>query len=445
MTEQEDQAPRTIVRLEVDSFKRIVAARVTPTPTGLVEIRGKNMAGKSSMIDAIVATLRGRKGAVELPIREGAHAADVKIDLGNLIAEKTWTRDSAGKAEAKLVVTGKDGFERKGPQGVLDELTGEFADPIEFLAMRPEDQVRTVIQTLGIGEDLERLEAEASRLYDERKGLGRDADRLAKTVQELATEVDGLPAPPEGPSVDELTAEFGRRKDHNAVVDAVTTEMNVASDQGRAVVKRLEEMERAAEEVNQQIVAAKHEVEVRRGEWTAAQKKLEGLGGKKDTDELVEKVSEHEVAAAHNARRALLEEKRAESEAAQIEHASKETELEAKRAEVRSLLAGAPFPLKGMSYDQDAKSLTIGGIPIGAASQAERLAIAASVAMAGDPPLKVMFARDGSMLDDESRMLLAKMAEDRGFQFFLEMVDSNAEGAGIYIEDGEVVSGGEEA
>ena len=90
-----------------------------------------------------------------------------------------------------------------------------------------------------------------------------------------------------------------------------------------------------------------------------------------------------------------------------------------------------------MTYDAGTKTLKLNEIPFAQASQAERLKAAASVAMAGDPAIRVMFAREGSLLDEESRIYLAELAEASGFQLWLEVVDSEAEGSGVWIEDGE--------
>lgn len=435
MTDQGAEPTRTIVELTVDSFMRLKAARVAPPSTGVVEVRGRNRQGKSSLLDSILAALRGKKGAVELPIHDGAHAGSIRINLGDIVVEKVFTRGSTGKAEAKLRVT-SNGSDVRGPQGVLDSLTGGFADPIEFDRMKPEEQARAVIAALGIGDELERLEVEAAKLYDERRDLGRDAERLKKTVVELSSEVEGLPAPPAGKTLDELVGDLQAARDHNEKRGAAISKKANIEREGASAQAQIEELEASLER------ARTHRADCAE-RWKVANSEVEGLGHSVPVDHITAAIKAHEEAQEHEARRRLLEEKRAESENAEAEHEAKEEELGSTRRQIGTLLANAPYPLEGMSYDNEAKRILINGIPLSQASQAERLQVAAAVAMAGDPSIRVMIARDGSLLDEDSKAMLATMSEERGFQLWLEVVGSSPEGAGVYIEDGEVVDGGQ--
>jgi len=56
--------------------------------------------------------------------------------------------------------------------------------------------------------------------------------------------------------------------------------------------------------------------------------------------------------------------------------------------------------------------------------------------MALNPALKVIRVRDGSRLDADNLALLAKIAEERGFQCWVESVGDGK--GGIVIEDGHV-------
>jgi len=188
------QKPMTVVHLKVDGYQRMIAADVTPALTGAIEIRGRNGQGKSSLIEAMAEALGVVKS--DLPITEGEHAAEVEVDLGDLIVLKKWTRDSGGQAKAALTVKGRDGSKLKSPAAVLKELRGNFADPVAFLEMKAPEQVKTVLGVTGLDEELERLEGIVLGNYDDRRDLGRDLDRSAKALDVLRLEVEGLPSPP---------------------------------------------------------------------------------------------------------------------------------------------------------------------------------------------------------------------------------------------------------
>ena len=126
-------------------------------------------------------------------------------------------------------------------------------------------------------------------------------------------------------------------------------------------------------------------------------------------------------------------------------HEVEKERLKGIRATIDKLLSHTKFPIEGMSYDHQSKLLMIGEVPFSNASQAERIKAAAAIAMAGNPRLKVIFAREGSLLDANSQLQLAEIAEANGFQLWLEVVDTNPEGAGILIEDGEAFQDDEPA
>lgn len=416
----------TVVELRVDAYKRLRAAHVRPSPTGLVPVRGRNAQGKSSLLESMLDALGAEKA--DMPIHVGDHGAEVVMDLGGIVIEKRWKRDAGGNAKPGIVVRDAHGNSLRGPAGVLKELRGRFADPVAFLELSAADQVKTVLHVAGLDKRLSELEVVASEHYDRRRDLGREADRLSKAAGELQSEVADLPEVPIE-STDALAAELQAAKDHNAARATIRATMTDAESRGKDAAERLERLQAELEKCAEQ-------VEAQRERWQAAAKDLKAHGEEIQTEPIVEKLREHEHALKAQGRRELAEQTMREAAEAQQRHDDVDQALEATRREIAELLTTAPFPVEGMSYDHEAKVLTIGGIPFGQASQAERLRAAAAVAMSGSPRIKVMFAREGSLLDDESRAQLAQMAEDAGWQLWLEVVDSKKEGAGVWIEDG---------
>lgn len=421
--------PLTVVSLEVEAFKRLRAAHVTPNATGLVPVRGRNAAGKSSLIESMLAALLGKSGKVDLPIMEGEHGAHVVVDLGELVVKRRWTRDSGGKAKTSLTVENADGVPQKGPQALLDSLVGRFADPVAFLDATPADQVKTVLAVLGLDEKLQLLEREAQEWYERRREVGRDSDRLGKALAELQLEVEALPDQRPDESFDQLVVALQEGKDHNASLDAARAAKANSEQRGKDLAARIEkmrvEMERAENEKEQVAIV-----------W----KQAHGLllnSTVVDLHPIAEKLRAYEEHSKSAGRRELLDSTRTQHAEAAARHAGAEEALGKKRREIAELLGSVEFPIDGMAYDHESKTITIGGIPFSQASQAERLKAAAAVAMAGSPAIRVMFAREGSLLDAESRQQLAQIAEASGFQLWLEVVDSSREGLGVWIEDGE--------
>lgn len=427
--------PMTVVRLLVDSYKRIRAADVSPDATGLVLVRGRNDQGKSSLIDSMLAALLGRKGVQELPITEGAHGADVVLDLGEIVIRRHWSRDSAGDAKSELEVTAKDGSTLRSPQGVLDNLVGHFADPVAFLAMKPEEQAATFLRCIGKADDVTRLERAASEAYERRRDVGRDADRLTKTLAELSREVDGLPPAPTTGTVSELTAQLQQAKDHNANRAAAIRARDVELERGKEARTLVERLEAKLAETQAQLEHARSRLEQTRAAWTTADAAAQGLV-EIPVQPIVDALAAHELAAKHAARRELLENTRVEAFNARQLHAQAELDLEATREAMRQLFAGVDFGMP-VQYDSENRRLLLDGIPLAQSSTSQRLKFAAAVAMRGAPMIRVLFVRDGSVCDEQRRAELAELAEASGFQVWFEMVDSERDGVGIWIEDGQ--------
>src|SRR3990170_4767078 len=86
-----------ILKLTAENVKKLRAVEITPTGE-LVEITGRNGAGKSSVLDAIWWALAGTKHIQAVPIRKGATKARIRLDLGELIVERRFTPAGAAPA-----------------------------------------------------------------------------------------------------------------------------------------------------------------------------------------------------------------------------------------------------------------------------------------------------------------------------------------------------------
>ena len=92
------------------------------------------------------------------------------------------------------------------------------------------------------------------------------------------------------------------------------------------------------------------------------------------------------------------------------------------------------MPVDGLGMADGA--LTLRGIPLVQASDAEKLDVSCAIAMRQNARMKVLRIRDGSRLDTASKARIAAMAAKFGWQVWMERVDES--GVGIVIEAGEV-------
>lgn len=140
-----------IITLKAENFKKLTAVEISPTGN-IVEISGKNEAGKSSILDAIEAALKGRPGK-KGTIKKGADKSKIVLDMGDFTITRSFTEENQ-----YLKIETKDGFERKSPQKFLDELLGSISfDPLNFCNADSKKQRQILLEFTGL--KLDEIEA----------------------------------------------------------------------------------------------------------------------------------------------------------------------------------------------------------------------------------------------------------------------------------------------
>ena len=104
-------------------------------------------------------------------------------------------------------------------------------------------------------------------------------------------------------------------------------------------------------------------------------------------------------------------------------------------AEKLTAIEKAKLPVESLSFGDGI--VLLNGVPFEQASDAEQLRASCALAMAGNSTLRVLRVRDGSLLDQESLELLAKMADEKDYQVWIERVTSG-EKVGFEIRDGQL-------
>ncbi len=428
-------APLRIVRLEAENVKRLVAVEITPEGN-LVVVGGKNGAGKSSVLDSIAMALGGKDLVPALPLRKGADHGHVEVELNDgVIARRTFTAAGGGS----LTLSNKEGAVFRSPQALLDRLLGRLSfDPLAFVMQEPRQQRETLRALVGL--DFVALEAKRLGLFEERTAVSRTTKALEARLAAMTLHAD---APAQSIIVGDLLVEL---------------------DAGQRIVNEADEAERAAQEWERDI--ARHEervsesrehraklesdlTEARRAavyeeDLLAAQRK--GAGGARAAAD-AQRAAVPDLAPIR-ARIASAEEQnrkgrenadRAEQAAevaggrAQVEKLS--AAIEALDAEKAKGLAGAAFPVPGLSFDEH--GVVFQGVPFAQASSAEQLRVSVAMGLALNPTLRVLLVRDGSLLDADNLRLLGEMAAAAEAQVWLEVVRED-DSCTVILEDGRV-------
>lgn len=427
-----------IVKLEAENFKRLKAVEIRPDGT-IVEIRGMNGAGKTSVLDAIAAAIGGEKLCPAQPVRRGADRARVSVELDeDLVVERRWTAGGGSRLE----VRSKDGtVTHRSPQKLLDALVGRLTfDPLAFMREKPERQAEVLRQLVGI--DFSELDEKRRQVYDARTDANRQVAQLKARIAPLPVIEVTPDCPAEPVSGADLIGEHERLQATKRANDVERAALDLARGQFRlrketvaAAAKRIADLEaqlaRAREEHTEAAEALRKQAE----HGQVLQAKVAALV---DPDDEIDEVGKRlrNVEAANDLVRQRKQRDALVRELAAAEEAAKKLDFEiaAIDAQKEGALQAAKFPVEGLGFTD--AGVTLGGLPLEQASQAEQLRVSLAMGASLNPKLRVLLVRDASLLDERSLQLVAAFAEKTGMQVWLEIVAPG--GAGVVIEDGQV-------
>ncbi|MCU1326625.1 MAG: uncharacterized protein JWN34_1995 [Bryobacterales bacterium] len=449
-----------ILKLTAENVKKLKVVELSPTG-GLNQITGKNGSGKTSVLDAIWWALGGKEGIQDKPVRVGQAKACIRLDLGPYVVQRTFTA-AGGTA---LTVENAEGARYPSPQAMLDELLGELSfDPLAFSRMAPKAQFDELRRISKLAVDIDALNAQNAGDFKARTDLNRDLRAKRAQAESLV-----VPADTPSETIDEnaLVDEIQAAGEHNADIEnrkarreqaareviereAEASRMETSANQHRERtakrVKELQDQIAALQAESAESIKSYYEATmVARDRAAEIQKKLDSAGELPAPIDVATLRRSLDAAKTVNANVRMLKQKAivtAEAEALEA-NAKKLTDAMAERErEKATAISSAEMPIDGLSFGEG--TVLYNGIPFNQASGAEQLRVSCSIAMAGNPKLRVIRIQDGSLLDEDGIQLIADMAADKDYQVWLERVDSSGK-IGIVMEDGEVASVNEAA
>lgn len=442
--------PLRIIELQVENVMGLKAAALRPDGTHVI-VGGRNMAGKSSLLNSIMFALGGEDAIPPKPVRDGETTGKVMLDLGPFTVQRHWTDSGRSYLEVKT----RDGARYGSPQKMLDDFLGEVgADVMELLNKKPKDLADEIAHTLGLKDQLDELKRERKTAAENRKLEKRILVQKKAALAESTTLPDGIPDEPV--DVQALLDEIKVADTAQAALSALETKNEIAESHYLAAGKRCEEANAALLRVNDETSAA---LKRANDEASAALKRANDALESAETARtekggvlsgLQTQITAHEVpdttlvrealetAQATNdlvAAKAKRQEMVREIATQKQEVDDHETSVEAIDKRRQVVLKNADLPVEGLSIDED--GLSINGIPFEQLSDSQRRRLVIGIATRLNPRLRVLLLRDASLLDDESLKDVLAIADEHGFQCFLERVGDGPE-VKILIEDGMV-------
>lgn len=433
-----------IIELRAENIKRLLAVTIRPDGN-MVEITGKNGAGKTSVLDSIWWALEGQKNIQAVPIRKGATSAKIKLDMGELKVTRTFnasrdakTKELTGDFTTSIVVENEQGARFPSPQAVIDGLLGALSfDPLAFTRMKPFEQLETLRRFVP-DVDFDAIDRLNAGDFSKRTEVNRQA-------KDLRAREAGIVVPAKAPGeVDEtaLVAELEAAGKQNAELEirkarreAATAEMSAQSAKAAEYDARCAKLRLEIEDLNNMAVDL-------RTKATATEEKLSQAGPLPEpVDTAPVKLKIQEAAAnnrvAREAKRLSEEKTRLATQADFLEKQSDEltAAMEKRKADKAAAIAQAKMPIEGIGFGDGV--VLMNGVPFEQASDAEQLRASIGIAAAMNPKLRVIRVRDGSLLDEDAMKMLAEFADTNDLQVWIERVDSSGR-VGFVLEDGEV-------
>ncbi len=406
-----------ISSLEIENIKRVKAITLNPTENGLTVLGGRNGQGKTSVLDSIAWALGGNKFAPSSPKREGSTIPPhLKVTLSNgLIVERS------GKNSSLKVI---DPNGNRGGQALLDSFISQFAiDLPRFLNSNNKEKANTLLQIIGVGDELFKLEKEEETVYNNRFAVGQIEKQKRGFVKEMP-EYEGVPEEPISASEliksqQSILAKNGENQRKRQLSEQYYRELQMAQVEYDRAKARLEEAQENA--------------------FTAS-KSAENLVDE-STAELERQIAE--IDDINRKVRANLDKEKVKEEADHYkqEYDTLTTKIEDIRKRKYDLLNNAQLPLEGLSIEKG--ELTYNGYKWDNMSGSEQLRVATAIIRKLNPNCGFVLIDKLEQMDRETLEDFGKWLEKEGLQAIATRVSSGDE-CSIIIEDGYSVNKAED-
>jgi predicted ATP-dependent endonuclease of OLD family len=404
--------------LEFENVKRIRAVALEPSASGLTVIGGNNNQGKTSILDTIAWALGGDRYKPSNPVRDGSTIPPrIKITLSNgLIVERSGKNSS-------LKVTDPNG--RKSGQQLLNSFVEELALNLpKFMEQPNREKANTLLQIIGVGDQLHRLEQQETELYNRRRAIGQVADQKKKFALEM-------PFYPDAPKEPVSALELIQRQQKILAI-------NGENQRKRQYKAQLEEKCRVMDErrirLELELQDLQENYRIALEDLEAARKSAEDLH-----DESTAQIEQdlQNIEAINIKVRANCDRERAEQEAEQHakQYVDLTTELDKTRQQKVDLLNGAVLPLEGLSVDGG--ELTYHGKKWDGMSGSDQLKVATAIVRALNPRCGFVLLDKLEQMDMATMHEFGAWLQSQNLQAIATRVSTGSE-CTIIIEDGQI-------
>lgn len=431
--------------LEVENFKNIKKKVVSIGGRSFI-ITGKNAAGKSSLIQALLSPMDSKVKQPKKAIMDGEEKASTKVVIKGEIGgeEHEYTLEmfyTPGNQTGRLVIRNAAGEALKSPAKTLDAIVGNIAfDMFKFLNGTGPVKVKVIKELAGIVSQIDALDAQrkekmADKLFKTRsceekeavmKNHGLSQDDIEKYSEQIPVE----PINEELTNISKKIENYAKVKNGVADYKKKNAEMLEYNKQAELAIV---DLENKIKEIRDNIAINNSETEknddlIKKGnEWLEKNKEPKA-------DEISKRLSDANV---HNENYNKV----IELGKKQVEIVTLKKEIEKLQAEVVKidddklrLIKKSKLPIKGMTFDDE--QVYLNGLPMeeGQINTAELYKAGFEISKALNPNLRVIIIPEGSLFDTKSLMAVIKQADEEGYQVIAEVVSDDADVSINFVE-----------
>lgn len=437
-----------IIGLKVDGLRKLTAVEMEFADKGLIQFRGKNKQGKTTILDSFEILLKGAKHIEDDMITHDRKKAEIIGTIGNYEIKRVITAKST-----RLEVKHKAGDVLAKPQEFLDTLINELTfNPRPFLNKTSEQKLRFMMDFLDI--DFTVVDGKIKDAEEERVITGRLIKKYGdlKAVEKVErVSVSDLIQKKNEIEDDNQRLREGYRIEKEAKAkeirefNAFQAKKQIDIDEKQLEAKLMNERRVEIEQELKEILIDLGNTEGLLQEMPTPEpeKSFEveiEVPVLTDTDSIDDEIANTEERNIQAEAYETYSTKKKEKAGEERKYEDYTTKIEKFRNVKKMIFRNAKISVEGLEIRED--GVYHNDIQSENWSEAEGLRISSELCLAMDPKLRALFLDKGENYDAESLKELEAWALENDLQIFITIVDSTQDttGRGIfYIEEGELV------
>lgn len=434
----------TFKNIDITNFKNI-SKTVVEIGGQSILILGKNGAGKSSFIQALMSPL-DTKVRPSQPIKEGEERSTISVTLAGVMGgkEKEYILDlyfTPGDQKGRLVITNSEGETVKSPATFIKSLIGNVSfDVTRWLNESKEKKLTTLKQLTGCSDKIDEINLIIKDLKEKKKFKSQRVEEIQavlknhgyspEEVDKYSNPVDLVPIQTEMNEVgkqqqtyDGVVVQVQEFRDMQVKCAGYITKSEAEIDRLGEEIKRLQalqqEEKKAIEGYNADI--EKYKTNVEKGEKWIASKVRPSI------EAVSEKLNEAIVHNEHFNKIQVHAGQQKEMLAAKTELDGLASKIGVEEKKRSDIVSSSQLPIPGLSFDDE--QIYLDSLPLeeGQINTARLWDVGVDIAIALNPGLKTIFLHDGSLFDKEHMKAIIEKIENKGFQAIIEVVKSEGD------------------